>query len=366
MPSSGQHSSAGPWSLRRVISLLVGIAWLAGAGCAFLLAGGAPALAAEGAPSRALAAACAAITLAALLGATALYGGRLARTASRSAQRLAQRRAGAAQPFVPGEFPTELRALADSVNSALARVEQASAAESRFCSSAAHELRTPLAGIKIQVQAAKYARSDVDRQVALDRAIHAVDQATHMVDQLLTLSRIDGLAALKTSAARLELATVAAQVLEDLRPIADRRGQHIEDQLAPAQIEGLEFGIGMLMRNLIDNALRYGPSPGTVRVTTRSEVGGGSLLVVEDAGPGIAPEDHERVFRRFERIATDDRGCGIGLSIVQSVVELHRARVELGRSDLGGLRVAVWFPAVRDSRAAAADEPATGTTPAAA
>ena len=362
MPDRGEHPSAGPWSLRRVTALLALLAWLAGAACAYLLwhrptgEGG----------SLLVSAACAAVSMAALLGAASVLGGRVARAARRAAGRLEQRTAQGDDPLPAQDLPAELRPLAASVNSALARAGEAMAAESRFCSSAAHELRTPLAAIKIQVQAAKFARSEADRQQALERAIHGVDEAAHMVDQLLTLSRIDGLAALRAEAAPLQLESVAAQILEDMRPIADRRGQRIEDHLATAGIDGLEFGIGVLMRNLIDNALRYGPAPGTVRVTTRSDPGLGSVLLVEDAGPGIAPEDYERVFGRFVRIASDDRGCGIGLSIVQAVVELHGASVELGRSDLGGLRVAVRFPQVEAGAAGAGPAPAAGTTPAAA
>jgi signal transduction histidine kinase len=153
------------------------------------------------------------------------------------------------------------------------------------------------------------------------------------------------MAVLRMHAVRLQLASIASQVIEDLRPIAARRGQGIECRLAAAPIDGLEFAVGVLLRNLIDNAMRYGPDSGTVRVSTASEPSGAVLLQVEDSGPGIAPADHERVFQRFQRLASDEEGCGIGLSIVRAVVDLHRAGVELGRSDLGGLRVTVRFPA---------------------
>jgi signal transduction histidine kinase len=107
----------------------------------------------------------------------------------------------------------------------------------------------------------------------------------------------------------------------------------------------MEFGVASLLRNLIDNAMRYGPAGREIRVTVGAR-DGHRLAIVEDAGPGIPAEERERVFERFYRLYSDTDGCGIGLSIVRTVAEVHQARIDLDKSDLGGLRVSVTFPGV--------------------
>ena len=171
-----------------------------------------------------------------------------------------------------------------------------------------------------------------------------------MIDQLLTMSRLDGLIALRAQAVRLQLDAVSAHVIDEIRPLAARRQQTIVEDLGGADIEGLEFGVAVLLRNLIDNAVRYGPAGGTIRVSTGTEQGR-CFVRVEDAGPGIAPEQRQRVFERFYRLPSNSmvEGCGIGLSIVQTVAELHHARIELDRSSLGGLCVTVLFPISAES-----------------
>jgi signal transduction histidine kinase len=139
---------------------------------------------------------------------------------------------------------------------------------------------------------------------------------------------------------------IAAHVIEEVRPLLERRQQTIDARLSPCEIEGMEFGVASLLRNLIDNAMRYGPGPGVIRVSV-APAADGCQAVVEDSGPGIPPAEHERVFDRFYRLSSDGEGCGIGLSIVRSVAQVHRARIELGKSDLGGLRVTVTFPVRR-------------------
>jgi signal transduction histidine kinase len=249
--------------------------------------------------------------------------------------------------------PEELTPMLAALNDLLGRLASTLASERHFASAAAHELRTPLAAIKIQAQVALHAKGRGEQTEALNRLVASIDQASQMVDQLLTLARIDGMAALQAKLEQQRLDAVAARVIADLRPLAARRGQVIADRLAKADVDGLEFGIAMLLRNLVDNAARYGPDGGTIRISTGTEEGQG-YVVVEDQGPGIPPEKQHRVFERFYRLPSNagSEGCGIGLSIVQAVARLHRARIELGRSDLGGLRVSVRFP-VADKAGAA-------------
>jgi signal transduction histidine kinase len=300
------------------------------------------------------------LSLAILIGVSAWLVRRATRALGESARQVTQRSPDDLRPLAVAYPPEELTPIVAAVNSLFARIENALAAERRFTSAAAHELRTPLAAIKIQAQVALLTRTEEDRRQALERLLPSIDAAAHMIDQLLTMSRIDGLIALRAQATRLQLDSVAAHVIDEMRPLAGRRNQRIVEELQAADIDGLEFGVAVLLRNLLDNAVRYGPTGGTIRVRTGMDAGH-CFASVEDAGPGIAPEQRKRVFERFYRLAGNEAadGCGIGLSIVQAVVEMHRARIELDRSEeLGGLRVVVRF--------AAADATAASHAPAAA
>jgi signal transduction histidine kinase len=270
-----------------------------------------------------------------------------------SARQVTQRSPNDLRPLAVADPPLELTPIVAAVNSLFARIENALASERRFTSSAAHELRTPLASIKIQAQVALLTRTDSDRRQALERLMLSIDGAAHMIDQLLTMSRLDGLIALRAQAVRLQLDAVSAHVIDEVRPLAARRQQIIQEELAAADIEGLEFGVAVLLRNLIDNAARYGPAGGVIRVST-GMTQGRCFVRVEDAGPGIAPEQRERVFERFFRLPSNAmiEGCGIGLSIVKTVAELHHATIELDRSPLGGLQVTVLFLSSAESAAA--------------
>jgi two-component system, OmpR family, sensor histidine kinase QseC len=269
------------------------------------------------------------------------------RALGESASQVTERSPEDLRPLTIDAPPAELTPILAAVNSLFRRIEDAMSAERRFTAAAAHELRTPLASVKIQAQVALLTPDEAERRAALHRLVASVDGAAHTVDQLLTMSRIDGLIALRTRAVDLELDVVATHVIDEIRPLAARRNQTIVESLDAADIEGLEFGVAVLLRNLLDNAIRYGPVGGKIRVSCLVE-DGESVLRVEDAGPGIPPDQRRRVFERFYRLpsTTGVDGCGIGLSIVQAVVELHRAQIELDRSTLGGLMVSVRFPSV--------------------
>ncbi|HXY22026.1 MAG TPA: ATP-binding protein [Burkholderiaceae bacterium] len=284
------------------------------------------------------------LSLAFLIAVSAWLVRRATRALGESARQVTQRTPDDLRPLDVANAPIELTPIVAAVNSLFARIENALAAERRFTSAAAHELRTPLAAIKIQAQVALRLKTEEERQKALERLLHSIDTASHTIDQLLTVSRIDGLIALRARASCLQLDAIAAHVIDEMRPIADRRGQTIIEELGAADIDGLEFGVAVLLRNLIDNAVRYGPTGGPIRVRTGVEKGR-AFAMIEDAGPGIAPEQRKRVFERFYRVPNSPSadGCGIGLAIVQAVVDMHRAQIELVRSDLGGLRAVVRF-----------------------
>jgi two-component system sensor histidine kinase QseC len=283
------------------------------------------------------------VSLAALLIIDAWMIRRAMRALQDSAGQLTQRSPNDLRPIEVRSPPREVQPLVSEINALFRRFANALENERRFTSAAAHELRTPLAAVKVHAQVAQLTRTAAERKKALENLLLAIDRASHMVDQLLTLSRLDGMIALRAAASPLRLDVIAGHVIDEVRPLLDRRRQRIEASLSACEIDGMEFGVASLLRNLIDNAMRYGPPAREIRVTVRPDDGHG-LAVIEDAGPGIPAEERERVFERFYRLYGDGDGCGIGLSIVRTVAETHHAQIDLGASELGGLCVRVAFP----------------------
>jgi two-component system OmpR family sensor kinase/two-component system sensor histidine kinase QseC len=217
---------------------------------------------------------------------------------------------------------------------------------------AAHELRSPLTALKLQLKLLREAADDASRRLAAEQLAQGVERAARLVEQLLALARTEPGAPLANEP--LDLADVARQALADLLPLASARGSDLSLQAdAPVPLHGDRAGLTALVRNLADNALRYSP-PGA-RVVLRAALDDGApCLWVDDAGPGIAPEDRAKVFDRFvRRRAHDEAGSGLGLAIVRSVAQRHGATVALADSPLGGLRVTVRWPrAAEPARAA--------------
>lgn len=243
-----------------------------------------------------------------------------------------------------GDAPAEVVPLVRSLNALFGRVGSLVERERRFTADAAHELRTPLAALKTQAQVARGAPDDATRGHALDKVVAGSDRAARLVEQLLTLARLEP-DQLKEQARPCDLHEIARDTIAELAPAALAR--KIEIELAgddAARIEGHPELIAVLLRNLIDNAVHYGPAGGSVRVETR-----GATLSVSDQGPGIPPEERARVGERFYRIlGTEPSGSGLGLSIVERVAALHGAKVALGEGPDGkGLRVTVAFPGAR-------------------
>lgn len=256
---------------------------------------------------------------------------------------LAKRDPGFLAP-IEDEVPVEIAPMVDRLNTLLGRVQDSLDNERRFTSDAAHELRTPLAALKTQLQVAKGAGTDVERERAISQALQAGDRATRLVDQLLTLSRLDHDTLLQ-HAETVDLHQIAADVLAELAPAAS--GKHIRLSLTgkPGEAVAGQAGLlGILIRNLVDNALRYSPPDTEIEVRIGKEHGR-TTLEVQDQGPGIPLSERENVLRRFHRLAGEDTsGSGLGLSIVTRIAELHQARLELLDGPGGsGLRVRVTF-----------------------
>ncbi len=275
---------------------------------------------------------------------------------------------------VPAEgLPDEVRPLVAELNALLQRVGRAFEAQQHFVADAAHELRSPLAALKLQLVALQRAPDTAAHDEAVQRLSAGIDRATRLVEQLLTLARQEAQGTAQGMQGQHDAAT-AAPADVDLREVVE---QALADQAVAAQQHGLDMGLSespqlrqsfavagdaqalqMLVRNLLDNAIKYVPKGGRVDVGWRSDAQG-RALVVEDSGPGIAEGEREQVLRRFVRgpsagfagaagsAGPQSQGSGLGLAIVQTIAQRHGARLLLDRSPtLGGLRVQVIWPPV--------------------
>jgi len=260
-------------------------------------------------------------------------------------QALARRRPDALEPVALVDLPAEMEPLVRALNDLLERISHMLDAERRFTADAAHELRTPIAAIRAQAQVALGAGEDAaGRRHALQATLAGCDRAAHLVEQLLTLARLE--AAPAQPALALDLSELARRVLAELAPTALARRQQLALEVAgPCRVAGQELLLAVLLRNLVDNALRYSPDGATVRVSVSTQ-GGQAVLVVEDSGPGLAPADLQRLGERFYRPPGQTQsGSGLGWSIVRRIAQVSGARIELGRSPpLGGLAVTVRWP----------------------
>ncbi|MDD3355100.1 ATP-binding protein [Zoogloea sp.] len=248
---------------------------------------------------------------------------------------------------VPGPMPGEIAPLVRSLDALVERVGSVMENERRFTADAAHELRTPLAALKIQAQVAARSPDEAVRSHALTQVLSGVERMNHLVEQLLTLARLDPEAGLKADQ-RVELRGVAERVCVSLQREALGHGQTLEiDAPLPLWVAGNAWWLEVLVRNLVDNALRYSPAGGRVRVLVDASTG---LLRVEDDGPGIPEEARAQMLTRFARGGeVDSDGCGLGLSIVARIAEILGARLTLRSGQCHsrgsvGLVVEVHFP----------------------
>jgi two-component system sensor histidine kinase QseC len=232
-------------------------------------------------------------------------------------------------PLVPAQAPEEIRPLLAALNDLFARVDRTLENERRFTADAAHELRTPLAALTMQAQVALRAHDAAERDHAIRQIEVGSRRASHLVEQLLTLARLDPAAAPVFGPVPLD--TLAAEVCADHGPAALAGNIALElDATKDTVVSGQANMLRILLRNLVDNAIRYTPPGGKVGVGVTAH-GDAVILSVADSGPGIPAAERENVLRRFHRLAGQDiEGSGLGLSIVARIAELHGARLELG------------------------------------
>ncbi len=271
----------------------------------------------------------------------------------RTRREVARRAASDFSPLADGGLPDEVRPLVDELNLLFGRVRSAFDAQKNFVADAAHELRSPLTALKLQAQALRRADTDpAAREAGIARLNQGIDRAIRLVEQLLLLAREEaGRGQAQAASQRLDLQEVVKLAIADVLPQAWHK--HIDLGLAenhaiePMPVHGQAEALRMLLRNLLDNAVKYTPASGQVDVSLQAQQGQ-PVLTIEDSGPGIAAEDRARVFDRFFRasVAPAESGSGLGLSIVKVIAERHGATLTLGPSiRLGGLKIDVRFPA---------------------
>ena len=263
-------------------------------------------------------------------------------------RQVAARRPDDLAPLPTAGLPAEVRPLVGEMNGLLTRLSAAWDALTHFTADAAHELRSPLAALRLQAQSLQRAPDDATRAIATERLLAGIDRATRLVEQLLALARQEG-AGEGAELVSLDLTALARNALADAEPEAARHAiaLTLDAPTAHVVLRADEAALAVLLRNLLGNALRHTPPGGQVRVGVREEA---SVidLTVEDSGPGIAPDERARVQDRFYRVpGTPGHGSGLGLAIVRAIAERHGAALTLDASPtLGGLRVMLRWPAV--------------------
>ena len=263
-------------------------------------------------------------------------------------RQVAARRPDDLAPLPTAGLPAEVRPLVGEMNGLLTRLSAAWDALTHFTADAAHELRSPLAALRLQAQSLQRAPDDATRAIATERLLAGIDRATRLVEQLLALARQEA-AGEGAELVSLDLTALARNALADAEPEAARHAiaLTLDAPTAHVVLRADEAALAVLLRNLLGNALRHTPPGGQVRVGVREEA---SVidLTVEDSGPGIAPDERARVQDRFYRVpGTPGHGSGLGLAIVRAIAERHGAALTLDASPtLGGLRVMLRWPAV--------------------
>ncbi len=263
---------------------------------------------------------------------------------------ISKREASFLKPLSAKKLPKEVIPVVNEINNLFAQLEQAIEHERRFTADASHELRTPLAGLLTQAQVALRTTDEAVRKQALLRISQAVHRMTYMVQQLLTFSRIESgkeYVAKEVTFINREI----IHVIADLEPAAHKKRIQVEfeDSNASPILANTQL-VTILVRNVIDNAIKYTPAGGSVLIKL---LGDESFLIfcVEDSGPGIAPEEYQNSLKRFHRCvetAHTAQGSGLGFSIVERIATMYGAELALGVSQFGGLKVTVGFPLAKN------------------
>lgn len=263
----------------------------------------------------------------------------------RLANRLDSRSANDFSAIKDSRYTSELVPIVSALNRLFSRLASAFEREKRFSADASHELRTPLAALKINLHNLSNTKHDAE---LLESLKCTADRMEHSIEQLLSLHEVSTDSEGNTFE-RVDLRNAVQDVIVEVYEQLALKSQEIELEAVDCFINGNPSSIAILLRNLIDNASKYTPDQGVIRVTVDYQ-SDQAYLLIEDSGPGVPEEEFSRVFDRFYRVGGDRnmsnvRGSGLGLSIVSDIVRMHRATIVLsGSSELGGLAIKISFP----------------------
>jgi two-component system sensor histidine kinase QseC len=233
------------------------------------------------------------------------------------------------------KIPCEIKVLTQAINELFKRLNKAFENERRFTADAAHELRTPLAGLKTQAQVAQRAVDTQQREQALEQVLIAVDRTSHLVTQLLSLARVD---ATILVTAPVDMLAVIKEVISELTPQALEKDIDLglEDTAKSYIISAHRISISIMLCNLVDNAIRYTPKGGEVTIYVSNIMANKLTVMIKDTGPGIPLKQQKQVFERFYRGDNHNiPGSGLGLSIAQTVAIIHNIEIQLLDGDNG-------------------------------
>ncbi|MEE3003576.1 MAG: ATP-binding protein [Pseudomonadota bacterium] len=256
-------------------------------------------------------------------------------------------------PISLDNIPQEIIPLIKELNGLFDRLSQAFFREKRFAADAAHELKTPLAAISTQAQVALQAKNEKTREEAINKLILSVDRSTHVIQQLLTLSRMVPESTINENTS-INIVELTRDIVADIVPLAISKNINLELEVDESRyfVKGNSTALGILIRNLVDNAVKYTQENGLVTIKIlRSDKK--IKLIVQDNGPGVAAEFKERIFERFFRvIGSKATGSGLGLSIVKQIVDIHSADIVINDNSEAesGLVVTVSFKSVENKK----------------
>ncbi|MDO8178782.1 MAG: ATP-binding protein [Undibacterium sp.] len=263
---------------------------------------------------------------------------------NRIGRELANRNADSIVPVSDQGVPQEVSLLVTELNSLLARTAQAMRSQRQFVADAAHELRSPITALKLQVQTLARSRDDAALVQGVTRLQGGVDRASHLVEQLLALARQEP-SSINVEPTLISLSACVDLAISDVAPLALSKNIQLKNTAqAAAMITGNAESLRVMIRNLLDNAIRYIPENGQVQIDLVAGKTSVELLI-QDSGEGIPLQDRARIFDRFYRVpGTNTSGSGLGLAIAKTIADRHKARIDLADAALGGLAVKISFP----------------------
>ncbi|MES9896611.1 MAG: ATP-binding protein [Candidatus Thiodiazotropha endolucinida] len=251
-------------------------------------------------------------------------------------------------PVHPTHVPKEIAGMLDALNGLLVRLKLAIDRNSRFTADVAHELRTPIAGMLVQLQSSKDGDKEAHGKSVFEQIKKGLSRLNHVINQLLVLSSIEP-GKIRSNFTELDLDMLAQEVLADISPQALSKEIDMALECAePVTMVGNRELIGLLLGNLVNNAIKFTPNKRHVTITI-AHTDGGVAVTVEDEGPGIPDDKKKWVFERLNRLpGGTDTGAGLGLSIVKEICELHQGKISLNDPVQGeGLIVKLFFPGLR-------------------